>query len=168
MLGLSQAAANLLTGSEDTSNSYTYIPVQSSEVESAPLHDGMHIDDTAHRVYIGDLDAEIADIEAHEPHERLIFLPDIEKHFSRIPHHVLAGNDSTTHHNPEAQQLVLYDVPKSLTMAQEHNSVRKAIIEARHRAQDKAVEDAKQEEARRALEASQQGQKMDEDAMDIS
>ncbi|QIW95749.1 hypothetical protein AMS68_001267 [Peltaster fructicola] len=160
---------NLLNlGSKEAGNSYAYIPVQASEVESAPLNDGMHIDDTAHRVYIGDLDAEIADIEAHEHNDRLIFLPDIEKHFSRIPDHVLAGNRSQTAHNTEAQQLILYDVPQSLTTTEGHNSVRKAIIEARHRAQDKAIEAAKQEEARRALAATQQGQELDGDAMDMS
>lgn len=119
---------------------------QGLNVESEPSHDDMQVDDTSHRVYIGDLDAEIADIEAHEPRERLIFLPDIEKHFSRIPLGVLlAGEDSKPDDSPEEQQLVLYDVPKSLTVAEGHDSVRKAIIEARRRAQDKAAAEARQE-----------------------
>ncbi|KAK4565542.1 hypothetical protein LTR86_004159 [Recurvomyces mirabilis] len=104
----------------------------------------MNVDDTRDRVYIHDLDAELADIESEE--EKLIFLPDIEKRLSRIPHQVLAGTRSgeDDHH-----QLVLYSVPKSLTVDEGQDSVRKAIIEARQRARDKAVEEARQEDMMR-------------------
>jgi hypothetical protein len=41
------------------------------------------------------------------------------------------------------QELVLYSVPKSISVDEGHDSVRKAIIEARARARAKAVEVAK-------------------------
>lgn len=110
----------------------------------------MQVDDTKDRVYIGNLDAELADVDADEPGERLIFLPDIERHFSRLPHQVLAGTrrrPSDSDH--DGQELVLYGVPKSLTLDGSRDSVRKAILEARHRAHEKAVEDARQEDMRR-------------------
>lgn len=90
--------------------------------------DGMQIEDTPHRVYIHDLSAELSDIESDE--DTPIFLPDIEKHLSKIPRHVLLGPEpKPTEHN----QVVLYNVPASLSVPQERDGVRKAIVEARQR-----------------------------------
>lgn len=99
----------------------------------------MQVDETPDRVYIHSLDDELADIESDE--EKLIFLPDIEKRLSKIPQHVLTGRREDDH---EGQELVLYDVPKSLTSDEGHDAVRKAILETRHRAREKAVEEARQ------------------------
>jgi hypothetical protein len=100
----------------------------------------MHVDDTRDRVYIRDLDEELADVESEEE-KGLIFLPDIEEYFSRIPQQVLKTRRDSDH---EGQELVLYSVPKSLTVDEGHDSVRKAILEARQRAREKAAEDARQ------------------------
>ena len=113
----------------------------------------MQVDETRDRVYIHDLDAELADIESDE--EKLIFLPDIEKHFSKIPKHVLTGRNEDI----EGQELVLYSVPKSLTVDEQQDAVRKAIIETRQRAREKAIEEARQQDMDR-----QYGQPMDEAA----
>jgi anthranilate phosphoribosyltransferase len=92
----------------------------------------MEVEDTPHRVYIHDLAAELSDIESDE--ENPIFLSDIEKHLSKIPKHVLLGPEpKTTDHN----QLVLYNVPTSLTVPEEQDNVRKAIVEARQRIRNK-------------------------------
>ena len=99
----------------------------------------MQVDDTSDRVYIHNLDDELADIESDE--EKLIFLPDIEKRLSKIPKHVLMGRRDDDN---EGQELVLYNVPKSLTAGEGHDAVRKAIIETRHRAREKAMEEARQ------------------------
>ncbi|KAH7408210.1 hypothetical protein DE146DRAFT_687556 [Phaeosphaeria sp. MPI-PUGE-AT-0046c] len=90
---------------------------------------GMDIEDTPHRVYISDLAAELSDIESDE--ENPIFLSDIEKHLSKIPSHVLRGPEqpSSNEHN----QMVLYNVPASLSVPEEQDNVRKAIVEARQR-----------------------------------
>jgi hypothetical protein len=109
----------------------------------------MSIDDTPNRVYIHNLDAELADIEAREPNERLIFLPDIEKHFTRIPEQVLLDRRVSADSNHEGQALVLYSVPRSLTVDEGHDSVRRAILEARQRAKEKAEEDARYEDMTR-------------------
>jgi len=112
----------------------------------------MHVDDTRDRVYVHDLDEELADIESEE--EKLIFLPDIEKRLSKIPKQVLFGRreDATA----ENQELVLYSEPKSLTVDEGHDSVRKAIVEARQRAREKASEEARQEDMMRKYDHSDQ------------
>jgi hypothetical protein len=140
-------------------NSNYYIPVPPAPSNGAPIpshgglattsqddDDSMNVDDTRHRVYVQNLDAELAEIEANEPDERLIFLPDIEKHFSRIPEHILSNPQDATR---QQQELVLYSVPKSLTLDESQDSVRKAILEARQRARDKAAEEARHQEMER-------------------
>ena len=111
-----------------------YIPVNPSPVRRArsnAISDAMHVDESRDKVYIHDLDDEIADIESDE--ERLTFLPDIEKKLARLPKSVL-----TTHNPPQtANEVVLYSVPESLSIPKEQDNVRKAIIESRHRAQAK-------------------------------
>ncbi|KAF2719925.1 hypothetical protein K431DRAFT_227498 [Polychaeton citri CBS 116435] len=161
---------NLLNAqSSSNSNSNYYIPLSptqtarkpiSNEPNAEPQHvasqniddEHMQLDDTKDKVYIHNLDDELADIEAHETQPRLIFLPDIEKKFSRIPQHVLTGNSgNAADHN---QELVLYSVPKSLTVDEGHDNVRKAIIEARRRAQEKSTEDARQQDMMRKYDSS--------------
>ncbi|KAJ4355279.1 hypothetical protein N0V95_003034 [Ascochyta clinopodiicola] len=96
--------------------------------------DAMLVEDTPHRVYIHDLAAELSDIEADDEHP--VFLSDIEKHLSKIPRHVLLGPPpKPTEHN----QVVLYNVPASLTLPEEQDNVRKAIVEARQRIRDKQL-----------------------------
>lgn len=93
-----------------------------------PDADSMSIDDTPHRVYIHDLAAELSDLSSDE--DTPIFLSDIEKHLSKIPKHVLLGPEpKPTEHN----QMVVYSVPTSLTVPEERDGVRMAIVEARRR-----------------------------------
>jgi hypothetical protein len=96
----------------------------------------MQLDDTKHKVYIYDLDAELSD-SSESDDGKLIFLPDIEKHLraSRIPPSVLANSDGELAGMNSA--LVLYNVPSSLTIPEEQDSVRKAIIETRARVRAK-------------------------------
>jgi len=95
----------------------------------------MQIDETSNRVYIHDLDEELADLDSED--ETLIFLPDIEQRLSKLPRQLLQHREPLEH-----QELVLYSTPKSLTVDEGHDVVRKAIIEARQRAQEKALEEA--------------------------
>jgi len=96
--------------------------------------EGMEVEDTPHRVYISDLSAELSDIESDE--ENPIFLSDIEKHLSKIPRHVLLGPEPTPTEN---NQVILYNVPTSLTVPEAQDNVRKAIVEARQRIRDNQV-----------------------------
>lgn len=111
----------------------------------------MQVDETRDRVYVHNLDEELADIEASEEREKLIFLPDIEKKLSKIPNHVLRGN-SAVDGDHEDQQLVLYKVPKSLTTDEGSSSVMRAILESRQRAREKALQEARQEDMERKYE----------------
>ncbi|KAF2013405.1 hypothetical protein BU24DRAFT_236968 [Aaosphaeria arxii CBS 175.79] len=90
-----------------------------------------------------DADADTETIESTPTHP--IFLPDIEKHLSKIPTHVLRGEGREIHHmlsttptptiaGGELQatrdnQLVLYSIPGSLTVPEEQDRVRRAIAE---------------------------------------
>lgn len=97
-----------------------------------PPDDCMLVEDTPHRVYIHDLAAELSDIESDE--ENPVFLSDIEKHLAKIPKHILVGPEPKP---TKDNQLVLYNVPSSLSVPQEQDSVRKAIVEARARVREK-------------------------------
>jgi hypothetical protein len=123
----------------------------------------MQIDETKHKVYIYDIDAELSSADENSESEyslpgsptssrgRLIFLPDIEKHLSRtrIPPAVFANSDGElAGHNINDMQMVLYSdsEPSSLTVPREQDSVRKAILEARARLRQSQRE--KQEESK--------------------
>jgi len=110
-----------------------YIPVEQpapvARKRSNAFSDTMNVDDSRDRIYIHDLDEEIADIESEE--DRLVFMPDLEKRITKIPRSVLMGNQSANPHN----EVVLYGVPESLSIPPDRDVVRKAIIESRVRAQ---------------------------------
>ena len=90
----------------------------------------MHVDATAHKVYIPDLDKEL---ESDSDSEHPIFVPDIEKHLLKVPKHVLIDDNTKAQAN---MQLVLYGAPASLSVPRESDSVRRAILEARVRARE--------------------------------
>lgn len=102
-------------------------------------NDTMRLDDTKHKVYIYDLDKEIEEIESLEDENKLVFLPDIEKRLlnKRIPSSIFANKDGELAGMNKSQAMVLYDIPRSLTLTDEKDSVRKAILESRRRAQEK-------------------------------
>ncbi|KAI1740365.1 hypothetical protein F4680DRAFT_117243 [Xylaria scruposa] len=127
-------------------------PVQSSPSSAAvTIDDSMQLDNTKHKVYIYDLDAELSSADENSEtdsrpgsptsgQDRVIFLPDIEKHLCRpsIPPAVFANNEGKlAGHDINDMQMVLYSEPSSLTVPREHDSVRKAILEARARARQK-------------------------------
>lgn len=104
----------------------------------------MQLDDTKDIIYIHNLDAELADIESDE--EKLVFLPDIEKKLDmvgRIPKSVLLGEA----HPSTGHEMVLYSVPTSLSVPEEQDKVRKAVIESRARAREKQLHGAEAERA---------------------
>ncbi|KAF2026494.1 hypothetical protein EK21DRAFT_73971 [Setomelanomma holmii] len=148
------------------------IPLQKREREPRlpQARNGMEVEDTPHRVYIHDLAAELSDMESDE--ENPIFLSDIEKHLSKIPKHVLLGPEpKSTEHN----QVVLYNVPTSLTVPEEQDTVRKAIVEARQRIRNKQANPLTEPGRSSAGAELNQGMAdmlpttaaIDEDAMDI-
>lgn len=108
----------------------------------------MAVDETKHRVYISNLNKEIAEIEAaEEAAKKTIFIPDIDKRILEgahrsIPLSIYANKDGELAGMNQDQALVLYDFPKSLTVDESKDSVRKAILESRKRAQDRQRREA--------------------------
>ena len=121
----------------------------------------MHLDDTRDRVYIQDLEEEVADIESEE--EKLVFLPDIEKRLSKIPRSVLTGPGQAQAHN----EIVLYSVPQSLSIPREQDKVRKAIIESRARAREKQAQESDVQANRNVVSITPVVMNEDYDAMDL-
>jgi hypothetical protein len=103
--------------------------------DCSPSNDRMYLDDTKDKVYIHDLESEIAQIEAEEP--KGIFLPDIDRKISAIPQQLLQnqGNNANT-------QMILYHVPSSISVPEAQDHVRKAIIASRARAREKQAQGA--------------------------
>lgn len=111
------------------------------------------MDNTSHKVYIYNLDDELSDSDSSTSSDtdRLIFnLSDLSKHLrqSRIPPSILANADGELAGRNISNELVLYNVPSSLSVPEGQDNVRKAIIETRARAREKARRE--QEKARTA------------------
>ena len=97
----------------------------------------MQMDDTKDKVYIYNLDDELRAVDEDE--EKLVFLPDIERKLNRIPKSLFRS-----HGQPLANsEVVLYQVPSSLSVPEEQDNVRKAIIESRARAREKQLNEAR-------------------------
>ena len=117
----------------DNRHGKLYIPKSGdNNIPSGSLHphngvdnEFMDVEDTKHKVYIYNLDKELEDSQSDE--DTPIFLPDIEKHLSKLPKVVLISEDEKEH--AKNMQMVLYNVPTSLTVSEDKDSVRKAIIE---------------------------------------
>lgn len=114
------------------------IPEAEGQIEVEDDGEDMQLDDTRHKVYIYNLDDELSSSDGESSADeggRLMFLPDIQKHLmqNRIPPSVLANSEGEL----AGMQMVLYREPTSLSVPEEQDSVRRAIIEARHRLREK-------------------------------
>jgi hypothetical protein len=106
---------------------------------AADQGDLMPVDETPSKVYIHDLAAEIAQIEAEEPKDMFLF--DIDKRVSALPAKLFQSSSP----NPNTQ-LVLYREPSSISIPEEEDAVRKAIIDARKRVRERQELERKNEE----------------------
>lgn len=105
----------------------------------------MQLDDTKYKVYIYNLEDELSSSDGEGDDDgKLIFLPDIEDHLrnNRIPPHVLSNPAA----DAKGREMVLYNVPSAISVPEEQDSVRKAIIEARARIREKQTVGKKDEE----------------------
>lgn len=101
--------------------------------------DGMEIEETPNRIYISDLDAEIASLDPSSP-THPIFLPDIEKHLLGLPSSILkpsAEEENLRREKEKTMQLVIYGLPTSISIPEDKDNVRRAIEEARKRVRDR-------------------------------
>ena len=102
--------------------------------------DFMPVDDTADRIWVHDLDAEIAEIEAEEAREReRIQLSGAGSQYAKIPDHLLKQNNKSNFPAP-SMQMVLYRDPISISVPEEADAVRKTIMEARRRVRERQLE----------------------------
>ncbi|KAJ4271542.1 hypothetical protein NW762_000246 [Fusarium torreyae] len=138
LLNLEQNGSKLYVPVEEPSASTSSASASASTSnppsQSPAADETMQLDDSKHKVYIYNIDDELSsDSETDDP-GKLVFLPDIEKHMrlNRIPPSVLANSDGEL----AGMQVVLYSDPKSLTVPEDKDSVRKAIIESRHRTRE--------------------------------
>lgn len=124
-------------------------PQQQSQPSASLDDEPMRLDDTKHKVYIYDIDDELASEGEADAEEQVVFLPDIERHLraNRIPPSLLLGEPDLE--DLAAKQLVLYHVPSSITVPEEQDSVRKAIIEARARVRERQMAEREAADARR-------------------
>lgn len=124
-------------------------PQQQSQPPASLDDEPMRLDDTKHKVYIYDIDDELASEGDADAEEQVVFLPDIERHLraNRIPPSLLLGEPDLE--DLAAKQLVLYHVPSSITVPEEQDSVRKAIIEARARVRERQMAEREAADARR-------------------
>ena len=106
----------------------------------------MQLDDTKHKVYIYNIDDELSDSEASDD-GKVLFHPDLQRRLKENRIQAALGTNAKARND---NQLVLYKVPTSLTVPEEKDGVRKAIIETRARARAKQLGE---EEARRNGEA---------------
>lgn len=144
LLNLEQNGHKLYVPVESSQRTSVF-PSTSSATEQPPSSpslgdEAMRLDDTKHKVYIYSLDDELSSDSEPEADDRgVLFLPDIEKHLraNRIPPHVLQRQIPPDVADMAAKQLVLYRVPTSLSVPEEQDSVRKAIIEARQRLRER-------------------------------
>ncbi|KAK7900922.1 hypothetical protein LTR67_003207 [Exophiala xenobiotica] len=145
-------------------SSPTFLPqiqTQEQEDENAAFTSGplptlqdsefMTVDETPHRVIITNLAHEIAQIEADEAAaSQTVFLPDIDKKVSAIPARFLQNhppqNPSPALSLNTNTALVLYRDPTSITVPEEEDAVRKAIIAARTRAREKQAAEWRERE----------------------
>ncbi|CAF9933155.1 MAG: hypothetical protein GOMPHAMPRED_007161 [Gomphillus americanus] len=100
---------------------------------SNAFSDSMNVDDSRDRIFIHSLEDELADLSSDEEHP--IFIPDIERRLNMLPTALLRPD----HVSRASNELVLYEVPSSLSIPIEKDSARKAIMESRHRAQQQAL-----------------------------
>ncbi|RDA93493.1 hypothetical protein CP533_4013 [Ophiocordyceps camponoti-saundersi (nom. inval.)] len=147
-----------------------YVPVPKTPTPSPPTQndDRMQIDDSKDKVYIYNMEDELSsDSEAEDG--RLVFLPDLDRHLrqSRIPPAVLTSPDGDL----AGMQMVLYNDPRSLTVPEDRDGVRRAILDARHRLREKQrlerqgdhVQDEAPDEASRTRFDPQDSEPMDVD-----
>ena len=123
--------------------------------------DMMRVDDSKHKVYIYNIDDELSsDSETEEG--KLVFLPNIEKHLklSCIPRSLLLRDDTEA----EGKELVVYSDPKSLSIPENKDSVRKAIIESRRRMREERKRAAAKDSGRPSETPSD---KHNDNAMDM-
>ncbi|EHA49971.1 hypothetical protein MCOR27_003548 [Pyricularia oryzae] len=132
------------TAPPPTATTLTMPTSSSTPAAQPPADTPMQLDDDKYKVYIYNIDDELSSDSEPETDQsssgRLIFLPDVEKHLLRtrippVPRPILPNADGEL----AGKQLVLYSVPSSLSVPEDQDSVRRAILDARARSRARAA-----------------------------
>ncbi|RPB20273.1 hypothetical protein L211DRAFT_813515 [Terfezia boudieri ATCC MYA-4762] len=84
-------------------------------------------------VYVSDLDSD----SESDADDKVVYLPDVERKLNRIPYQLVSERSKDL---PTSTELVLYSVPSSISVPEQKDVVRRAIIESRQRLREKTVE----------------------------
>ncbi|KAI5307343.1 hypothetical protein KEM56_006939 [Ascosphaera pollenicola] len=109
------------------------------DISSDNYDEFMDVGDTKHRVYVSNLEHEIRKIEREEKQKEDILLPGLEK---------LMYNPKSLYvkpPEPPGNQLVLYRVPASISIPEHHDSVKRALSDARDRASAQLLESGRKQ-----------------------
>lgn len=87
-------------------------------------------------VYVSDLDSD----SESDSDDKLIFLPDIEKRLNRIPYSLASDSSRLNNDQSTSTELVLYSIPSSISVPEQKDVVRRAMIESRERMLQKRKE----------------------------
>ncbi|KAF7546237.1 hypothetical protein G7Z17_g8586 [Cylindrodendrum hubeiense] len=133
LLNLEKGGNKLYVPVETPASSQASNSASASRSATMP-DDTMQLDDSKHKVYIYNIDDELSSDSESSDDGKLVFLPNIEKHLraTRIPPSILANKEGEV----AGMEVVLYTDPKSLTVPEGKDSVRKAIIESRRRTRE--------------------------------
>lgn len=97
----------------------------------------MRLENSKHKVYIHDLDDELAEEHDERPLKSLSLLPEFDRRVTAVPTEALRSRSDS----PTGRELVLYTLPASLSVPEEHDGVRRAIAEARLRLRQQQARD---------------------------
>lgn len=134
--------SNTISGPSEAITSSS-LDAAASKRSNSPGDDFMQLDNTAHKVYIYNLDDELSSSDESSPPssprmsmDKISFHPHLASHLlsTRIPPQIRANADGEVAGVNLHNELILYGVPSSLSVPEEKDSVRKAIIETRARA----------------------------------
>jgi hypothetical protein len=92
----------------------------------------MLLDDTRDTIYVHDIDHDLA--ESHAQQDTISILPGVAGTLLSIPKTLFADTKS------QSNELVLYQEPKSLSIPEEQDNVRRAIAETRARARQASLD----------------------------
>lgn len=87
-------------------------------------------------VYVSDLDSD----SESDADDRVVFLPDVERKLNNIPY-ALANGDRSKNQSTSTE-LILYSIPSAISIPEQKDVVRRAIIESRRRLREKSAEAA--------------------------
>lgn len=100
----------------------------------------MQIEDTKTRVYINDLEHEIAEIEKEEAKKKIRFMPEIERELMAVPSWLLLPRSSESNgNNTDNNQVILYQDPAYLSIPKKLDSHKSSLADGWQGSREKGL-----------------------------